>query len=144
MLAERPAHHGGTHSGERHLVGAVATIVYLIANDANFRAFLANMVSNGIRSMETFVDKAGRWFPDRDLPRDKHGNAIPDTNLPHTQLGTRNGRRGKYGQTREWGEDGRPVKDTDWTDHGRPDKHKDPHDHVYKDNKTGGTRTRGK
>jgi RHS repeat-associated protein len=90
----------------------------------------------------------GEWFPDRSLPRTKDGVPIPDRNedgttAPHTQLGKRDGEKGKYPQAREFDETGQPVRDIDFTDHGRPDQHPKPHQHRYKDNPTGGTRERG-
>ena len=49
---------------------------------------------------------------------------------------------GSYGQAREFGADGKPVKDIDFTDHGRAD-HPNPHQHKYLENETGGTPKRG-
>jgi hypothetical protein len=77
------------------------------------------------------------------LPRDKDGRLIPDSDHPHTQIGTKKGRKGKYRQTREWGSDGKPTKDIDWTDHGRPNDHPNPHEHEWIPNPTGGTPQRG-
>jgi hypothetical protein len=77
------------------------------------------------------------------LPRGPHGELLPSTPDPHTQIGWRDGRKGGYRQTREFGENGKPVKDTDWTDHGRPKQHQSPHDHPWEDNPTGGTPRRG-
>jgi hypothetical protein len=82
------------------------------------------------------------WFPDRALPRDANGVPIPDSQYPHTQLGTKEGSKGSYGQAREFGEGGKPVKDIDFTDHGRKD-HPSPHEHKYLENETGGTPKRG-
>lgn len=92
-------------------------------------------------------DDRKRWpvyAPDRPLPLDEDGKHVPDTDVPHTQLGTRNGEKGKYPQAREFDENGRPVRDIDFTDHGRPDKHPFPHQHRWKENPTGGTRQRNK
>jgi len=86
-------------------------------------------------------DNVGEAFPDRPLPRDDDGNAVPESENPHTQLGKRTGRKGKYPQAREFDSDGKPVRDIDFTDHGR--KHPNPHQHKYRDPKTGGTRQRG-
>lgn len=36
------------------------------------------------------------------------------------------------------------MRDIDFTDHGRPDKHPNPHQHRYKENPTGGSRSREK
>ncbi len=84
----------------------------------------------------------GKAFPDRALPRDKHGNPVPETNAPHTQLGTKQGRNGKYPQAREFDANGKPVRDIDFTSHGRAE-HPNPHQHRYIPNETGGTPKRG-
>lgn len=78
--------------------------------------------------------------PDRDLPHKPGGEPMPDVDVPHTQLGTREGGKGKYRQTMEFDKDGRPTRRIDWTDHGRVD-HTNPHQHRYVENETGGTRT---
>lgn len=83
-------------------------------------------------------------FPDRPLPQDEHGVKVPDTTDPHTQLGQRDGEKGKYPQAREFDENGQPVRDIDFTDHGRPHNHPIPHQHQWKDNPTGGTKIRDK
>lgn len=94
------------------------------------------------------VDKVKEMpFPDRDLPRypegaPKEGEPMPDTDAPHTQLGHRNGRGGRYPQAREFGENGEPIRDIDFTDHGRPQNHPCPHQHTYDENQTGGTKKR--
>jgi len=83
---------------------------------------------------------------DNPLRRDKDGNAIPDdeaAGTEHTQLGTKQGRKGSYKQGREFDKNGNPVRDVDHTDHGRPGLHTNPHQHKWKPNKTGGTRQRG-
>ncbi len=52
--------------------------------------------------------------------------------MPHTQLGTRDGRRGRYRQGREFGENGEHVRDIDFTDHDFTDHgrgHPNPHQH---------------
>jgi RHS repeat-associated protein len=78
------------------------------------------------------------------LPRDEHGIPIPDSTYPHTQLGGKASRKGDYGQSREWGENGQLNKDIDWTDHGRPNEHPDnPHQHPWLPNPSGGTPQRG-
>jgi RHS repeat-associated protein len=101
---------------------------------------------NGIRNWMT-SEKAdgGNKFPDRPLPRDKHGNPIPypEASGPHTQLGQKDGRNGKYDQAREFDANGKPVRDIDFTDHGRPGNHPSPHQHDYLPNPTGGTPQRG-
>jgi RHS repeat-associated protein len=82
--------------------------------------------------------------PDIPLPRTEDGVNIPSSPNPHTQLGTRVGRDGvPYRQTREWDENGVPLRDTDWTDHGRPGLHANPHDHWWLPNPTGGSMQRG-
>jgi hypothetical protein len=65
----------------------------------------------------------------------------PSVDEPHTQLGQKDGRKGRYPQAREFDGEGNPVRDIDFTDHGRG--HPNPHQHPYKENPTGGTRSRG-
>ncbi|MHA6911494.1 RHS repeat-associated core domain-containing protein, partial [Ralstonia pseudosolanacearum] len=90
-------------------------------------------------------ERSNSGFPDRELPRDKNGLPVPepDAEGPHTQLGKKDGRKGKYDQAREFDENGRPVRDVDFTDHGRPNDHPNPHQHWYLPNPTGGTQMRG-
>ena len=85
------------------------------------------------------------YFPDRKLPRTKNGVPMPDSTFPHTQLGTKPGRKGSYPQAREFDAAGKPVRDIDFTDHGRPDieSHTNPHQHIYNESSTGGTLQRG-
>ena len=82
------------------------------------------------------------------MPSDQHGNPVPSSEYPHTQLGTRKGRKGEYTQGREWdyNEDGKlePKRLIEFTDHGRPNEHTNPHQHKYLPNKTGGTPKHGK
>jgi hypothetical protein len=78
---------------------------------------------------------------DDPLPRDKNGNPVPESDSPHTQLGTKKGRKGSYPQGREFGKNGEHVKDIDFTDHGRD--HPNPHEHPIVPNETGGTPKRG-
>jgi hypothetical protein len=87
----------------------------------------------------------GNNYPDRELPRDKHGNPVadPEAEGPHSQLGQKDGRNGKYDQAREFDANGKPVRDIDFTDHGRPGSHPNPHQHDYLPNSTGGTPMRG-
>ncbi|MGF6418241.1 RHS repeat-associated protein [Stenotrophomonas sp. AN71] len=84
-------------------------------------------------------------FPDRPLPTKPNGEPAPDPDAagPHTQLGQRDGRNGKYDQAREFDGRGRPVKTIDFTDHGRPGSHTNPHEHPYEPSATGGTPSRG-
>ncbi len=69
---------------------------------------------------------------DDDLPRDSNGRALPDSPFPHIQLGQRTSRRRKktYTQVREFGENGKLIRDIDFTDHDRGD-HTNPHQHRY-------------
>lgn len=93
----------------------------------------------------------GTYRPDRQLPRDKNGNPIPDVNVPHTQLGTKPGRKGNYTQAGEWGygendndnDNVVPKMIIDFTAHGRPNEHPNPHQHDYIPNPTGGTPQHG-
>lgn len=84
-------------------------------------------------------------FPDRPLPRDANGNPVGEPNAAgaHSQLGQKDGRKGKYDQAREFDAKGKPVRDIDFTDHGRPKTHPNPHQHQYVPNTTGGTPSRG-
>jgi hypothetical protein len=82
----------------------------------------------------------GRPVP---LPKNEHGVKQPSSPYPHTQIGGKGGRKGEYAQTREWGEDGRLIRDIDWTDHGRPSAHTNPHQHEYIPNPTGGSPQHG-
>lgn len=82
------------------------------------------------------------YVPDRPLPNNPVGIHVPEVDAPHTQLGTKEGRHGKYPQAREFDENGNPVRDIDFTDHGRPQNHPNPHQHEHKPNPTGGTRIR--
>jgi hypothetical protein len=77
------------------------------------------------------------YVPSKPLPKGSNGQHKPDCDLPHTQLGTRSGKKGDYPQTKEWGAKGdrgydnnTPKNRTDWTDHGRPN-HTDPHRHPF-------------
>ncbi len=102
-----------------------------------------------VLSEEATDSKKGRkkksedvYAPDRPIPQDQHGRPIPESDEPHTQLGTKQGRKGKYPQGREFGEKGKRVKDIDFTDHGRPHDHTNPHQHRREENQTGGTPSR--
>jgi len=89
---------------------------------------------------------SGKRDPDRALPTKPSGEPAPDPDAggPHTQLGQKEGRNGKYDQAREFDGQGRPVKTIDFTDHGRPGSHTSPHEHPYESNGTGGTPSRAK
>ena len=83
---------------------------------------------------------------DDPLRQQPNGEPAPDPEAagsPHTQLGTREGRNGKYPQSREFDEHGNPVRTVDHTDHGRPDIHDNPHQHMHTPNPTGGTPQHG-
>jgi RHS repeat-associated protein len=125
----------------------VATAFYAArAVEGTARALNAHNESASGDSAASGEEFPSKRFPDRPLPRDKHGNPIPDPEAkgaPHTQLGQKDGRSGKYDQAREFDEKGRPVRDVDFTDHGRPTKHANPHEHPYVPNTSGGTPTRG-
>jgi RHS repeat-associated protein len=83
--------------------------------------------------------KAGRYAPDRELPRTKHGDPIPDTDVPHTQLGKRDDGYGPYNQARTWeqntnGKGITATEDIDFSDHRSPDIHPNPHKHKLTPN----------
>ncbi|MBP2166983.1 hypothetical protein J2125_000175 [Erwinia toletana] len=105
--------------------------------------FTASAIIFGTKGAAGF----GKYRPARSLPRDKFGNPQPDTDIPHTQLGTKSGRRGDYTQAREWGYDSQnslvPRRDIDFTDHGRPGNHPNPHQHDYIANPIGGALQHG-
>ncbi len=86
----------------------------------------------------------GVYVPDRPLPLTDYGIPVPEADVPHTELGARDGSKGKYPQAREFDGNGKPVRDIDFTDHGYPKKHPNPHQHRPKPNPTGGTPERGK
>jgi hypothetical protein len=69
--------------------------------------------------------------PDRPLPNNPVGIHVPDVDAPHTQLGTKEGRHGKYPQAREFDGKGNPVRDIDFTDHNQPQNHPNPHQHEH-------------
>ena len=79
------------------------------------------------------------YVPDRPLPNNANAVHPPDVDAPHTQLGTKEGRHGKYPQAREFDEKGNPVRDIDFTDHERPKNHPNPHQHEHIPNPAGGT-----
>jgi RHS repeat-associated protein len=124
-------------------IGVVAVGIAQNTNDEGAKNDEA--LSGDTESGDKKGDRAGSGFPDRELPRDPNGNPVrdPEAEGAHTQLGQKEGRRGKYDQGREWGADGKPVKDIDFTDHGRPQNHTNPHEHPYLPNPTGGTPQHG-
>jgi len=102
---------------------------------------VARLTERNVKKVKTSKDV---YVPDRDLPRHpiKKGEPLPDVNVPHTQLGMRDGRKGKYAQAREFDVQGKPLRDIDFTDHGRSQNHPNPHQHIYEENPTGGTKSR--
>ncbi len=81
------------------------------------------------------------YVPKNPIPKGKNGEHKPDCDFPHTQLGTKSGRKGDYPQSKEWGGKGdrgydnnTPKDLKDWTNHGRPSNHSDPHKHPYNPN----------
>ncbi|WP_407478709.1 DUF6443 domain-containing protein [Elizabethkingia anophelis] len=97
-------------------------------------------------------ENVGRYAPERNLPRvpkgeSGEGEPLPDAEAlgrEHTQLGTKQGRKGNYTQAREFDKNGKPIRDIDFTDHGRPQNHVNPHQHRWEPNQTGGTLQRSK
>jgi hypothetical protein len=88
------------------------------------------------------TNPSGTYRPDTPLPRDVHGQMVPSSPYPHTQLGTEIGRKvGPYTAAREFGPDGKPIRDIHFTDHGRPNVrgHTNPHQHRHIPCLTGGT-----
>lgn len=79
------------------------------------------------------------YIPEKEFP---DGERVAESPDPHTQLGSKQGRKGKYPQAREWGKNGEAIRDIDFTDHGRPEAHLCPHQHEWKPNPTGGTKQR--
>jgi hypothetical protein len=93
----------------------------------------------GYKLNHAFNKETEVYAPDRPLPQTEDGVPIPDSDRPHTQLGTETSKRNyKYPQAREFGENGKPIRDIDFTDHRRKD-HTNPHQHRHIPNKTGGT-----
>ncbi|MEX0961298.1 MAG: RHS repeat-associated core domain-containing protein [Simkaniaceae bacterium] len=114
-----------TKTGAALILGGLATTTYH-AQDIKFP---------NISWKNTHV-----YVPDRPLPRDpRTKEPVPEADVSHTELGTKDGTKGKYPQAREFDAQGKPVKDIDFTDHGRPKKHPNPHEHKWKPNPTGGT-----
>jgi len=114
------------------LLGGVATVL------SGILAGVAVLIyPSEIAADEPYLAKPGTYATPEELPRDpRTGNPIPESSDPHTQIGTRQGSDGiPYPQAREFGENGKPVRDIDFTNHGRRD-HVNPHQHDY-DPKTG-------
>lgn len=100
------------------------------------------VIYGGYKVFEVINKNIDVYVPDRPLPVTGDGIPLPESDAPHTELGTRNGRKGKYPQAREFDKDGKPVRDIDFTDHGKPHRHPNPHQHRREDNPTGGSRSR--
>lgn len=135
-LGIEPANAKSLESGEK--VGAIAAAVI-----GPGKGKIA------VEAIENTVKTGGKYFPKvSSLPKDKHGNPIPSSPYPHTQIATKEGRKGDYLQGREWGYDKNGKielkRDIDFTDHGRPQNHPNPHQHEWLDNPTGGTKQRSK
>jgi YD repeat-containing protein len=98
-----------------------------------------------VDACKAISDRMFNRFPDRNLPRNPYGDPIPDPEAegPYTQLGQRDGRKGKYDQAREFDAAGKPVRDIYFADHGRPQNHTNPHQHDYLPNGSGGTPKHG-
>ena len=116
-------------------------------------ALATHGVSVGVKASSNLSDRmlnsskrSDGYTPKAELPRNENGIPKPDPEASgaHTQLGTKEGRKGEYKQAREFDSKGNPVKDIDFTDHGRPQNHSNPHQHEYKPNPTGGTPQRDK
>gem|GEM_PF-1941960 len=111
-----------------------------------FNPNISNNESDAGNAGDKGTSGDGQYIPDRELPKTKDGVPVPDVDdAEHTQLGSRTSKSSgeDYRQTREWDNQGNPVKTTDWTDHNRKD-HTDPHDHRYLPNSTGGSPNRDK
>ncbi|NGX46642.1 MAG: putative deoxyribonuclease RhsC [Chlamydiae bacterium] len=115
----------------------------LITSGLAMSTYHAKDISFDTRSTSSVIWKnTDVYVPDRPLPANEHGEPIPDTDSSHTQLGTRNGSKGKYPKAREFDSQGKPVRDIEFTDHGRPHDHPNPHQHRREDNSTGGTKSK--
>ena len=123
----------GFAGGDSNLYG------YVLGDPVNF------VDPDGLMSMRvppSMLPKEYRpYVPKKPIPKGKNGEHKPDCDLPHTQLGIRNGRKGPYPQSKEWGAKGdrgydnnTPKDLKDWTNHGRPKNHPDPHRHPYNPN----------
>jgi RHS repeat-associated protein len=106
----------------------------------------ADEVIDGARIIPGVHD-IGISRPGGGLPRGNNGRPMPDISVPHTQIGTRHGRKGSYTQAREWMNDSNgnlsPTRDIDFTDHSRPSNHTNPHEHWFVPNPSGGTPKHG-
>jgi len=119
------------------------TKIHQAVNDRRFNPYYSEESTEvEVKEKKKRQNTINIYAPDRPLPHIE-GIRIPDTDVPHTQLGTRNGKRGKYPQAREFGYDGKPIHDIDFTDHGSPHLHPLPHKHRWNENSTGGSPSRG-
>jgi len=118
------------------LSACITTIIY--------GAAAGTALYGGYKAIKTINKNTDVYVPDRPLPNTPDGEHVPDTDASHTQLGTRDGSKGKYPQAREFDQYGNPVRDIDFTDHARPQNHTNPHQHKHLPNPTGGTPERSK
>lgn len=103
-------------------------------------AFDRNISPTTGNSSDANLKNADVYAPDRPLPRDPSTKEpVPESDAPHVELGTQEGRHGKYPQAREFDGEGNWTRDIDFTDHGRSQNHPCPHQHEYYPNPTGGT-----
>jgi len=125
------------------LIGHGFSQAMIHSNDIDFSFSSSKTIESPIDT--TMWKNADVYAPDRELPRDERTNEpVPEADAPHTELGTKDGKKGKYPQAREFDENGKPVRDIDFTDHGYPLNHPVPHQHEWQPNPTGGTPKRGK
>ncbi|OVE81157.1 hypothetical protein BVY03_04520 [bacterium K02(2017)] len=121
--------------------------------------FKGPAVSSNIKyqTKPTKPENIGKAFPNRKLPRNKHGESTPDPSDnhhfpkngiegPYSQLGTKkSSRSGNYQQAREFDANGKEVRTIDFTNHPHlRDHHTNPHQHKRTVNDTGGTPKREK
>ena len=83
----------------------------------------------------------GSWFPKRVVPHSGRPGDVLDSECAHTALGW--SRDMKYPQAREFGENGKLIRDIDFTSHGNPSIHPNPHQHEWLPGPTGGSPMRG-
>ena len=121
--------------------------IALMTHGAAQATYHSRDILPGRRHSHSVQKNAEIYTPDRPLPTDENGVFIPDSDSPHTQLGKKDGKKGKYPKAREFGKDGKPVRDIDFTDHGKGKNHPDPHDcphqHRWEENSTGGSLKKG-
>ena len=98
------------------LTGVVAYASYKVSQVISERSYNNIFFKNSSSNWKN----SNVYVPNRPLPNNEYGVHVPDTEGAHTQLGTKEGRHGKYPQAREFDKKGNPVRDIDFTDHGRP------------------------